>query len=191
MKTTMKTISFFLFLFALFQISCKKSKEFIGYNDLVDDSPKILWGSSLEEVKNKYPNIEEPVLNIELIRNLERIEALYEHNKAFYEPKLDGKIKFRNFEFIDNKLFAVYVSYGSYSSEMLELLKEEIEKKYGKITTEDNGTIESWYIVNTENNLIVIVINKLQNNVVNCSYIYPPLNEENLKILYESIEETQ
>jgi hypothetical protein len=185
MKITMKTISFFLFLFALFQISCKKSKEFIGYNDLVDDSPKILWGSSYEEVKNKYPNIEEPVLNIEIIRNFERIEAFYELNKTFNEPKLDGKIKFRNFEFIDNKLFAVYVSYGSYSSEMLGLLKKEIEKKYGKITTEDNGTIESWYIVNTENNLIVIVINKLQNNVVYCSYIYPPLNDEYLKILDE------
>jgi helix-turn-helix protein len=76
----------------------------------------------------------------------------------------------------------VQVSYGNYSSEMLELLKENIIKKYEKITVEDNGTIESWHIENNKNNEIVILINKLQNNVVNCSYIFPPLRDESLKI---------
>jgi hypothetical protein len=163
-----KTILFFIILYTLSQVSCQKSKEFIGYDDLVDDSPKLLWGSSAEELKNKYPNVGETI-NIGII-------------KEFNEGRMDSQIKFRGFQFINDKLFTVHVSYGNYSSEMLELLKEKIIRKYGKIITEDNGTIESWYIENNKNNETVILINKIKNNVVNCSYIFPPLRDESLKI---------
>jgi hypothetical protein len=167
-NVSIKIVVFFIILFALSQVSCQKNKVFIGYNDLVNDSPKLLWGSSLEELKSKYPNVVE-TMNIGII-------------KEFDEGKMDGQIKYRGFQFINNKLFMVLASYGNYSSEMLELLKENIVKKYGKITIEDNGTIESWYIENNKNNEIVILINKIENNVVNCSYIFPPLRDESLKI---------
>jgi hypothetical protein len=168
-KISIKIVVFFIILFALSQVSCQKNKVFIGYNDLVDDSPKLLWGSSLKEVKNKYANVVE-TMNIGII-------------KEFDEGNIDGQIKYRSFQYINNKLFIVHVSYGNYSSEMLELLKENIIKKYGKIKIEDNGTIESWYIENNKNNEIVILINKIENNVVNCSYIFPPLRDESLKII--------
>jgi hypothetical protein len=53
-----------------------------------------------------------------------------------------------------------------------------LERKYGIRLIEDNGTIETWYIKNTENNDIVFVINKLENNMVRCSYINPTLRDE-------------
>jgi hypothetical protein len=167
MKISIKAIRFILFLSVLVQMSCKTNKSFIGYNDLVNDSPKLLWSSSIEDLIDKYPNAVE-TMDKGII-------------KEFDEYKLDGKVKYRNFQFINNKLFMVLASYGNYSFEMLELLREDIEKKYGKITIENNGTIESWYIENNKNNQIVLLINKLENNVVNCSYIFPPLRDESLK----------
>jgi len=120
----------------------------------------LLWGSSKEEVKINYPNVEE-------------------FNNNFYEHNLKGKVKNRFFEFINNKLFFVGVSYGNYSDNELDLLKNELQKNYGISLIEDNGTIEWWHIKSNENNNIVFTINKLQNNMVNCSYINPSLRDMN------------
>ena len=146
-----------MLLLVLLQVSCQNN-EFIGYKDLLVKSPLLLWGSSKEEVKSKYPDVEEI-------------------DNYFFENNLNGKIKNRLFEFIDNKLFFVGVSYGSYSNEELDLLRNELEKNYGISLLEDNGTIESWHIKSNENNNIVFMINKLQNNIVNCSYINPLLRD--------------
>jgi hypothetical protein len=59
----------------------------------------------------------------------------------------------------------------------LDSLKKELQKKYGILLIEDNGTIESWHIKSNDNNNIVFTINKLQNNMVTCSYINPSLRD--------------
>jgi hypothetical protein len=128
------------------------------------NSPILLWGSSIEELKNNYPNIEEFGVNTNM----------------FTEYNLDGQIKGRMFRFINNKLFMIHVSYGEYSNNRLDLLRKDLQKKYGIFPIEDNGTIEAWYIKNDENDEIAFLINKLQNNTVNASYINPPLRDLDL-----------
>jgi hypothetical protein len=154
----------FFFLSIISQISCKEENIFedifTGYNDLLDNSPMLLWGSSKQEVKYKYSNVEET-------------------GNEFFEYNLNGKIKFRVFYFVDNKLYFVGVSYGEYNNDELDLLRSKIQKNFGIILLEDNGTIESWYIEDNENNAIVFTINKLRNNTVNCSYINPILRDMN------------
>lgn len=160
---------FLIFSLVLFQTSCQKSKEFIGYNDLLYNSPTLLWGSSIEEVKSKYPNIEKNPFG------------------GYYDDKnnLLGQIKSRVFNFYNNQLFSVEISYGTYSDDDLNLLKNNFIKKYGSFNIEENGTIEDWFVINNENNQVVFVINKLQNNMIYCSYINPPLREENYKTFYK------
>lgn len=150
---------FLVFLLVLLMLSCQKNIEYIGYNDLLESSPILLWGSSKDDVKNKYPNVEE------------RDNALWEYN-------LNGRIIQRFFDFIGNELYFVGVSYGNYSNDALGILKNVLEKEHGIFTIEDNGTIETWHIKTDENNNIVFVINKLENNMVNCSYINPVLRDK-------------
>jgi len=146
----------------IFQVSCQKNKEFIGYNDLLYNSPSLLWGSSIEEVKNKYPNIEKRGFNgYDDIKN-----------------NLTGQIQSRFFRFYDNQLYMVLINYGTYNDAELDLLKNNLQIKYGKYLIEDNGTIENWYIADNENNAITFVINKIENNTVRCSYINPKLRDE-------------
>ena len=120
----------------LLQVSCQTDKEFTGYDDLLGNSPTLLWGSSIEDVKEKYPNVSSWA------------GSSYAET-SFGEDNPKGPIIFRSFEFINNQLFMVHVSYGSYTDDMLELLKQDIIAKYGKITIEDNGTIERWDIEKT------------------------------------------
>ena len=155
-----------IFSLVLFQISCQKDEVFIGYNDLLVNSPMLLWGSSIENMKNNYPNIEE-----------------FSNNNMFRECDLNGQIKFRLFSFTNNKLFYVAVSYGEYNNEEMELLKNNLQEKYGIYLIEDNGTIETWYINSNKDNQIVFNINKIENNTVNCSYINPTLREIDDKII--------
>ena len=98
-----------IFLIVLLQVSCQKNNEYIGYNDLLVKSPMLLWGSSKEEVKNKYPNVEE-------------------YCNGLWEMNLNGQIKQRYFNFIDNELYFVGVSYGNYSDYDLNLLKNRLKK---------------------------------------------------------------
>jgi hypothetical protein len=159
-------LGFFLLL-VISQISCKKdiAIDYNGYNDLLENSPMLLWGSSKEEVKIKYPDVK---------------EARYDLDNTLREYNLNGKIKGRHFEFIDNKLFFVAVTYGNYNDNELDLLKKELHEDYGILLIEDNGTIEAWYIIKNENNEIVFVIDKSRNNIVNCSYINPVLRDRDM-----------
>jgi len=158
----------FGFLFLLF--SCHQSLQnetIIGYNDVIITSPTLLWGSSIEALKNKYPNVVNESGD----------------NSTFDEYNLNGKI-WRFFDFIDNQLWRVGVCYGEYSDEELDLLRKNLQKNYGLSLIEDNGTIEVWHLEgNDDYNQIVFAINKIKNNTVNCSYINPFLSE----IHYRSI----
>jgi hypothetical protein len=158
----------FIFSLVLFQISCQKDEVFIGYNDILVNSPMLLWDSSIEELKNNYPNIEE-----------------FGVNNMFTEYNLDGQIEFRIFHYFNNELFMVAVSYGKYSNDRLDLLRKDLQKKYGTFTIEDSGTIEAWYLELNEYNEIVFLINKLENNTVRCSYINPSLRDESLRVEHD------
>jgi hypothetical protein len=151
---------FLIFSLGLFQVSCKKNKEFLGYKDLLDNSPMLLWGSSVEEVKSKYPDIED-----------------FGNNDDNYILKYipDGG---KYFHFFNNQLFMVHVFGGIFAGDKLDALKNDIQKNYGIYLIEDNGTIESWYIINNENNAIAFTINKIENNKVYCSYVNPKLRDE-------------
>jgi hypothetical protein len=153
---------FFISSLGIFQVSCQKNKEFIGYNDLLYNSSSLLWGSSIEEVKNKYPNIEKSGF------------GGYEDDKN----TLTGKMQSRFFRFYDNQLYMVLINYGTYNDNELDLLRNNLQKKYGIKLIEDNGTIENWYITDNENNATVFAINKIENNTVRCSYINPKLRDE-------------
>ena len=156
---------FLIFSLSIFQVSCQKNKEFIGYNDLLYNSPSLLWGSSLEEVKSKYPNIEKSSFG------------------GYYDDKnnLTGKTQSRFFRFYDNQLYMVLINYGTYNDDELDLLRSNLQKKYGIHLIEDNGTIESWYMADNENNTTAFTINKLENNTVRGSYINPKLRDEHDK----------
>jgi len=149
------------FLFYLLLTSCQQSQRnetFIGYNDVILNSPTLLWGSSIEELKNKYPNVVNESSD----------------NIIFDEYNLNEKI-WRSFDFLDNQLWRVCVSYGKYSEDELDLLRKGLQKNHGIYSIYDNGTIETWHLESNENNQIVFTINKIENNTVNCSYINPPL----------------
>jgi hypothetical protein len=154
-----------LFSFGIFQVSCQNNKKFTGYNDLLYNSPSLSWGSSIEEVKSKYPNIEKNVF------------GEYDDDKN----NLPGQIQSRIFFFHDNQLYTVLVNYGAYNDDELDLLRNNLQKKYGIYLIEDNGTIESWYIADNENNTTAFAINKLEDNTVRCSYINPKLRDEHDK----------
>jgi hypothetical protein len=167
---TLKIVLGLIFSLILFQISCQQEKEqtFIGYDDLLVNSPMLLWGSSIEEFKNKYPDIEE-FGNSDDQNFTEQI---------FTEQNFNGKINARYFRYFNNKLYMVHVSYGNYSNNELDSLKDNLQKKYGINLIEDNGTIETWYLEGNEDTQIVFLINKVENNMLNCSYINPHLRDE-------------
>jgi hypothetical protein len=151
------------FLFYLLLVSCQQSQPdetFIGYNDVISNSPTLLWGSSTENLKNKYQNVVNESGD----------------NITFDEYNSNGKI-WRFFDFIDNQLWRVGVSYGEFSDDELELLRKDLQKKHGISLIEGNDTIEIWHLESNEYNQIVFAINKLKNNTVNCSYINPPLRD--------------
>jgi len=153
----------FGFIFYFLLVSCQQSQPnetFIGYNDVISNSPTLLWGSSTDDLEKKYPNVVNESGD----------------NITFDEYNSNGKV-WRSFDFIDNQLWRVCVSYGEYSNDELDLLKKDLQKKYGIFLIEGNDTIEFWHLESNEYNQIVFAINKLKNNTVNCSYINPPLRD--------------
>jgi hypothetical protein len=149
------------------QISCQN--EFKGYKDLLDNSPKLLWGSSIEQVKSKYPDIE-------------NFGNSYDNYIVKYIPN-----RKKYFHFINNQLFMVHVFCGIYSGENLTLLKKNIRNKYGIYSIEGSGIIERWLIAYSDNNMTNFAVN-IENNKVRCIYIYPKLLDEynkNPKLLDE------
>jgi hypothetical protein len=151
-----------IFSLGIFLVLCQKDKEFTGYKDLLYNLPALLWGSSIEEVKSKYPNIEKNGF------------GGYDDNRN----NLTGQIQSRMFFFYDNQLYKALINYGTYNDNELDLLRKNIQKKYGIFLIEDNGTIEFWDIADNENNVTVFTINKLENNTVRGSYINPKLMDE-------------
>jgi len=174
MKHTIKIIWFLIFCNCLLFISCPKSKT-KGYNDLIWNSPELLWGSSINEFKNKYPNVKE----FSEVNKLKDVEIVFYEaiERSLNEHAIEG----RYFHFYNNRLFKVDVCYGNYNQVELDLLKNNLQKKYGIDLIENNGTIEGWHINIDKNNKIVFLINILDNNTVNCSYINPFLNDTYLK----------
>jgi len=130
-----------------------------GYIDLLYDSPKVLWGSSIEEVKSKYPNIEESYF------------GGYDDN----ENNLNGRIESRIFHFYNNKLYMVNISYGFYKKDEVDILKKELQKKYGDFLIKYD---EYWYVINKKNNQVVFSITYMGNYLVNCIYINQQIKNE-------------
>ena len=187
MKIRQKIIGILLFLIVVLYVSCQLStisaeniiskvqtdEISVGYNDVLVNSQTILWGSSIEIMKNTFPNV--------IIETYDEIFIGNPNDETFYEYNFDGEKTIRFFDFINNQLWRVGVSYGQNSNSELDLLREELQKKYGLFPIEDNGTIESWYLELNEDNETVFVINKLQNNTINASYINPPLRDIHMK----------
>jgi len=98
--------------------------------------------------------------------------------ETFNEYYFNGEKTIRFFNFIENQLYWVGVSYGQYSNGELDLFKENLQKIFGTFPIEDNGTIEEWYLEMKEYNTIVFTINKLQNNTLNASYMNPYLRDK-------------
>ena len=176
-----------ILLIFIFNISCQQANISIeglinkistdeisvGYNDVLINSQTILWGSSIEILKNTFPNAINETYDEIIIGN--------PNDETFYEYNFYGEKTIRFFDFINNQLWRVVVSYGQNSNSELDLLREEFQNKYGLFPIEENGTIESWYLELNENNEIVFVINKLKNNTINASYINPQLREIHMK----------
>ena len=187
MKIRQRIIGILLSFIVLFYLSCHQpniSAESLiykvqpdeisdGYNDILINSQTILWGSSIEILKNTFPNV--------IYETYDEIFIGNPNDKTFHEYNFNGEKTIRFFDFINNQLWRVGVSYGQKSNSELDLLREELQKKYGLFPIEDNGTIESWYLELNEHNEIVFVINKLQNNTINTSYINPQLREIHMK----------
>ena len=153
----------FLFYTYFFLISCQENTtliEDIGYNDLLVASPSIRWGSSTEELRKKYSNVVNESGD----------------NVSFDEYNPNGKVR-RSFHFIDNQLWGVFVSYGEYSGNDLDLLRKDLQERHGINSISDNGTIETWDLESNEHTQITFITNKLINNTVNCSYMNPPLRD--------------
>ena len=187
MEIRQKIIRILLIFIIAFYISCQQSnistenliyktqtdEISVGYNDVLIDSQTILWGSSIEILKNTFPNV-----------NYETYDEIFIGNpndETFYEYNFHGEKTIRFFDFINNQLWRVGVSYGQKSNSELDLLRGEFQKQYGLFLIEDNGSIESWYLEFNEHNEIVFVINKLQNNTINASYINPQLRKIHMK----------
>ena len=124
-------------------------------------------------MKNTFPNAINETYDEIIIGN--------SNDETFYEYNFNGEKTIRFFDFINNQLWRVVVSYGQNSNSELDLLREELQNIYGLFPIEDNGTIESWYLELNENNEIVFVINKLKNNTINASYINPQLRKIHMK----------
>jgi len=123
----------------------------------------LLWGSSIGDVKNKYPYIEENELGY------------------FTDNNLSGEIVDRYFDFIDNKLCMVSVHYGNYSNNDLNILRKTLKKNYGIRLIKDDSIYTHWYINNKLNNIIVFEINKFQDNSLSCYYMNNQLVDVKVK----------
>jgi len=85
----------------------------------------------------------------------------------------------------ENETFMEYNGYNDIIVDspalLLNLLKKDLQKKYGLYLIEDNGTIESWYLEKNEHTQIVFNINKIENNTIYGSYLNPPLRDLDMK----------
>jgi hypothetical protein len=108
-------------------------------------------------LKNKFSNV-----------TFETYDEIFgnPNDETFFEYNFNGEKTIRFFDFINNQLWRVGVSYGQNSNSELDLLRKEFQKKYGLFPIEDNGTIESWYLELDEYNEIVFLINKLQEGLL-------------------------
>ena len=118
MQITQKAIGFLLFLTIVFCISCQDSiipskglmnleqtdETFSGYNDLLVNSQTILWGSSIEIMKNNFPNV--------IGDSDDVIYYIKSCEETFNEYNFNGEKTIRFFNFIENQLYWVGVSYG-------------------------------------------------------------------------------
>jgi hypothetical protein len=149
-------------LIILIQISCQRDNNFDGYNDILVNSSLLLWDSSINKLKDKYQNILEIENN--KISNDEII--------VFKEDKLEGKIKYRYFAFVNKKLYRVEVGYGIYDSEKLNLLKKDLDKNYGIYQIENHDKFEKWNLKNNDNTEIIFQIDKFHKDYNIVSSVY-------------------
>jgi hypothetical protein len=145
--------------------SPQKEAVTVGYKDLLYDSPALLWGSSIKEVKSKYPNITESMF------------GGYDDD----ENNLNGKMQSRIFSFHNNQLYMVNISYGMYTEEEVDILMNELQGKYGNFLMEDDVSIKHWYVINEKNNQAVFIITYMGNYLVNCIYINQQIKNESYR----------
>jgi hypothetical protein len=133
----------------------------ISYNDLLFESPALFWGSSIFEVKTKYPNLEVNIFG-----------GFYDDNN------FHGEMESRTFYFYKNQLYMVNVTYGMYTEKEVEILKNELQEKYGIFLIKDDVSIKYWYIINEKNNQVVFSITYMGDYLINCIYINQQIKNE-------------
>jgi len=177
---------FFICVFLIFA-SCEKTKtDYTGYNDIIWDSPALSWNSSIDEVKEIYPNLNEYSISARLKENENDFSLLLffpiifsNKDSIFYEIIEEGlygePVQDRDFYFLENKLYKVSVNYGNYNQDELDLLKNNFKKKYGKKFTVDNyEAMDIWGVNIDKKNRIVLYI---RDNNVSGLYISPYLSD--------------
>lgn len=138
-----------IIMLLLSNILIAQSNYFEGYDGLA-------WGSSIQELKEKYPDV---------------IEITEEEEKANKQRNFEynaGKFS-RMFHFFDNELYLGRTYYADVNNDFTYTLVEKVVEEYGFIT--DKGEVKKpgfnsyWFkIAVTEEFSVVIELNELVDN---------------------------
>ena len=120
MKRYILILLYFCFCFKTENIQAQ-NLPFFGYDNLS-------WGTSSEIVKKKYSITNESTSTKDSLGN--SIQKLTQNN-------VSEMIYMREFEFIDNKLFRVYVTYNNADDTTYETLRRTLTGNYGSQTGTD------------------------------------------------------
>jgi hypothetical protein len=140
------------------------------------NSPILLWGSSIENLENNYPNVFEDM-------EINPFNYYFEGN--YGDEKMEDQIVYRAFSFFDNKLFKVEVCYRN-SYDVFELLMRNILRIYGETKTREyNKESGKWIIKNNKYTEIEI---KIIDHLLYVYYTHLPLEKEYLEYQFKNMD---
>jgi hypothetical protein len=140
----------FIFLFGLSALAAQ-AKPVIGYD-------KVPWGTSIEDVKKAYPNL-----------NLEEFDLgdSFPNMRRFLST---GDI-WRDFYFYNDKLFSVYVSYG-------EKMNRGVIESTINVLVERYGKPDQSYHINYSDELRIEINYTTRDNYFGISYVNPKVEKQ-------------
>ncbi len=172
-------LGFFFIIITLNVYAQENQKPIIGYG-------KLPWGTSIETLKEEYPNAFETIESDEFdikVFNDSGFRIFMEENS------MDNGISIRVFNFFQNKLFGVTVTYDIDNAEEGMALVKKLNSIYGKpndakkdsnaygMNTEESITIIWNYSSNLEISLVVANTYDENNNHIDfnfhCTYMDP------------------
>ena len=112
-------------LILLSNVLIAQSNHFEGYDGLA-------WGSSVQDLKKKYPDIEETI---------DDEDRLY--NQSFFKVGFDDY--YRVFSFFNNKLYEGRTVYENIDELFLLALERKLQEKYGSISGDVDDKYKSDY----------------------------------------------